>query len=219
MRIKHVATFAVTGALALSLSACGGNSNNSASGGASAAPSPVADINNLTGVMTQVTLDSDFVKGLSILGLTPGTVGPATISSAGVATFPITGGNAIYYKPGTVDPYVQGIIHHKDAGLSLTAGNKKVELKNFDVDPGKSMLFGDVFLNGQPVVMGAPLFFLDGSTLQPLQVEGGTAILQGTTVKISPEAAQLLNKTFGTDKVMPFATVGVAKITLALPGK
>lgn len=215
---KNIATVALAGALALSVSACG-SSDSKGDTKKAAADKPVAQIDNLTGKMTQVTLDPAFVKGLGALMLTPAPVGPATVSAEGVASFPITGGNATYYKPGSVDPYVQGIIHHDGSGLSLTGGNPKikVELKNFDVDPGKSMLFADVTANGASVVENAPIFALDGTTLKPLAMENGDAVLEGTQVKLTQAAADLLNKTYKTDAVKADALVGIAKITLTVP--
>ncbi len=216
--MRKLASIALAGALALSLAACGSDSDDE--GGSTEAggtPSPAAQIDNLTGVMTEVTLDPAFVAGLTTLKLTPAPVGTAKVSAEGVASFPITGGSATYYTPGSVDPYVQGLINHDGSGLSLTGGGIKVELTNFDVDPGKSMLFGDVSANGTSVVQDAPLFFLDGSTLQPLRTEGGNAILEGTQVKLTKAAADLLNMTYKTTAVQEFALVGVAKITLAVP--
>ncbi|MCW2776918.1 MAG: hypothetical protein JWN17_643 [Frankiales bacterium] len=217
---KTVSAVALAGALALSLSACGSNdaSTGSDTKAAAASPTPAAQIANLTGKMTQVTLDPGFVQGLTSLKLTPAPVGTATIKD-GVASFPITGGNATYYTPGTVDPYVQGMIKHDGSGLSLTDGKTKVELTNFVVDPGTSMLTGDVSANGTSVVKGAPLFFLDGSTLQPLKMEGKDAVLEGTTVSLTKAAADLLDKTYGTTALTEFFKVGVAKITLAVPAK
>ena len=216
--MRKLASLALAGALALSLAACGSDSDedSGSAAAAEASPTPAAQIDNLTGKMTQVTLDKAFVDGLTTLKLTPAPVGTAKIEG-GVATFPITGGNATYYTPGTVDPYVQGLINHDGSGLSLTGGGIKVELTNFDVDPGKSMLFGDVSANGTSVVQDAPLFFLDGTKLQPLRTEGGDAILEGTEVKLTKAAADLLNSTYKTTAVKEFALVGVAKITLAVP--
>ncbi len=45
--------------------------------------------------------------------------------------------------------------------------------------------------------------------------EGDNAILEGTKVEISPDAAGLLNETFKTDAVKPGLLVGIAKITIA----
>ncbi|MFC8529270.1 hypothetical protein [Nocardia sp. NPDC057227] len=130
-------------------------------------------------------------------------------------SFPITGGNVKYYPPGSVNPYVQGEIQHTGSGLSLAAGPTVVELTNFDIDPGTSVLYGDVSVNGAPAATDALLFDLDGSTLQPLQTGAdNTAVLQGTRVLVSADAAALLNSTFKTDAVKAGLLVGIATITL-----
>ena len=77
-----------------------------------------------------------------------------------------------------------------------------------------SRVYGDVSLNGKPVVSSAYLFTLNGTTLKPLATEGSNAVLEGTKVFISPVAADLLNKVFGTDAVTGDLLVGVAKITV-----
>ncbi len=215
-------TLAAAGAAALSLGlvACGddGDTATAAGGGdapAAAAPAPAAQVDALTGETTQVTLDAGFVEALTALKVTPGPVGDATIEE-GVASFPITGGNVKYFEPGTVSPFVQGLIEHDGSGLSLEAGGKLVELENFDIDPGRSVLTGDVSVDGEEAAAGAPLFFLDGRTLKPLQAgTDGTAVLEGTTVKLKAEAAELLNTTFGIDALTEGLVIGVAKITIA----
>ncbi len=177
---------------------------------------PEAQIKDLTGTSTKVTLDAGFVEALTSLKVMPGAVGDATVSKAGVASFPITGGNVTYYKPGTINPYVQGMINHDGSGLSLTAGGKKVELTDFLVDPGKSVLTGKVTVDGKEAAPSAPLFFLDGRTLQPLRTnaDGSKAVLEGTTVKLKQEAADLLNMTFGIQDLKAGLVIGVAKITV-----
>ena len=47
----------------------------------------------------------------------------------------------------------------------------------------------------------------------PLQLEGDNAILTGTTVHVSDDAAKLLNSTFKTDAVKRGLLVGTATIT------
>jgi hypothetical protein len=212
MPFKTLAALAATTALAIS--ACGGD-EQPATTAAKPATSPVATIPTLSGQDTAVALDAGFVKALGTLKLTPAPVGKAEISKAGVASFPITGGNVTYYKPGTMSPYVQGMIDHDDSGLSLTGGGKKVELTNFEIDPGKSVLTGTVTVDGKVAAQSAPLFFLDGRTLKPLETnDNGTAVLEGTTVKLKQEAADLLNQTFGTDALKAGFVIGVAKITV-----
>ena len=214
---------ALAAALTLSLgtAACGDDDEETTTGGSAtqseqqAKPEPAAKVDSLTGRQTAVTLDSGFVEALTSLKVAPGPVGDAKISDKGVASFPITGGNVTYYEPGTVSPYVQGRIDHDGSGLSLTAGDTKVELTDFVVDPGKSVLTGTVSVNGEEAVPSAPLFFLDGRTLEPLKTgSNGTAILEGTTVKLKAEAAQLLNDTFKIDALEEGLVIGVAKITI-----
>ena len=119
------------------------------------------------------------------------------------------------FKPGTVSPFVQGEIDHDGSGLQLKGGGKTVQLTDFVVDPGASVLTGKVTVDGKEAAASAPLFFLDGRTLKPLEAkDNGTAVLEGTTVKFKDESAQLLNKTFGVDALKGGLEVGVAKITV-----
>jgi hypothetical protein len=217
MRLRTPATIAAAVALAFGAAACGSDDEGS-SGSASksqAQPDPVAQIDQLTGRTTAVTLDAGFVEALTSLKLTPAPVGDAKISKAGVASFPISGGNVTYYEPGSVSPYVQGSIDHT-GGLSLTGGGKTVELTDFVIDPGASVLTGTVSVDGEVAAQDAPLFFLDGRTLNPLAVNesNGTAVLEGTTVKLKAEAADLLNETFGVTALEEGLEIGVAKITV-----
>jgi hypothetical protein len=217
---RTIPAFALTGALAFGVTACGSDDDKgSASTGttaAAAAPEPAAAVKDVTGGATRVTLDAGFVKALTSLKVTPAPVGDAKISAKGVASFPITGGNVTYYKPGTVSPFVQGKIDHDGSGLSLTAGDTKVELTDFVIDPGASVLTGKVSVNGEVAAESAPLFFLDGSTLKALRLASNDkkAILEGTTVKLKQEAADLLNKTFKIDALKAGLVIGVAKITV-----
>lgn len=206
--------------LVVPLTACSSSSKSSSSA-SSASAKPVAQIADLSkGKSTAVALDAGFLSALKTLKLTPAPVGTATVSAAGVATFPITGGNVTYYTPGTHVPYVVGNIEHNGSGLSLTAGTgaKKivVSLTNFVIDPGNnSHLDGTVSVNGKVAVKSAKLFDLNGNTLKPLQKSGTDAILTGTQVLVSDVAAGLLDKTFGTTAVKGGLLVGIATITIA----
>ena len=201
-------------ALGLSAAALAGAALTGCSSSSAPSDKPVADIAALSGKSTAVALDGGFVAALTTLKLTPGTVGTATLAD-GSLNFPITGGNVTYYTPYSRMPYVTGDIKHSGSGFSLTAGSTKVELVNFDIDPGTSKLYGDVMVNGATAATHAYLFNLDGSTLKPLQTgSDNTAVLEGTRVLISPDAAGLLNKTFNTDAVKADLLVGIAKITV-----
>lgn len=177
---------------------------------------PVAILTKVTGKSTAVKLDAGFVSALTSLKVTPGAVGSAKITKGGSAVFPITSGHVKYYKPGTVSPYVQGVLRHNGSGLSLSAGGTTVKLTNFVIDPGTSHLTGRVSANGKLVVKSAPLFTLDGRSLKPLKVSGNHAILAGTKVKLRKEAADLLNKTFKVTAFKDQFLIGVATITLNL---
>lgn len=211
---------------ALGLSACSSDDSSDSAGSSAssssssspefARPEPVASLPAIpTGGTTAVALDQGFVDALGTLGLTPGTVGGATLADGSIS-FPITGGTVtVFDKSSGYKPYVQGTLLHQGSGLSLTAGGTTVELTNFTVDPGTpSRLFGDVTVNGMLAVPSAPLFDLDGSTLNPPTIEGGEATLQGTEVLLSAEAAELLNSTFKTDALAGDFLIGTATITV-----
>ncbi|HEX8122812.1 MAG TPA: hypothetical protein VF549_16280 [Solirubrobacteraceae bacterium] len=215
MIIRRLISLAAVAALAVGVAACGDDSDSKSSSSSSkSAPKPVAQIDSLSGELTAVKLDAGFVDALGSLKVTPGVLGTAKLEN-GSLKFPITGGNVTYYKPGSVSPYVQGEIDHSGSGFSLTAGGKKVDLENFVVDPGTSTLTGKVSVDGKVAAKSAPLFFLDGRTLQPLRTtDDGRAVLEGTTVKLKDEAAALLNKTYGIDALKGGLVIGVAKITV-----
>jgi hypothetical protein len=206
------------------LSACSGNETATAqaadtsSSASYGRPAPVATVPAIPGGTTAVALDSGFTDALTQLGLTPGTVGGATLDGAtGTITFPITGGEVtLYDRESGYRPWVQGTVFHEGSGLSLTAGGTTVELTDFTIDPGKpARLFGNVSVNGRLAAPSAPLFDLDGSTLTPPTTDAdGSAVLDGTTVELSEEAAALLNQTFGTDALAGGFVIGTATITV-----
>ncbi|WP_213813697.1 hypothetical protein [Glaciihabitans sp. dw_435] len=215
---KVAVGFATAAILIGGLAACSTDTSSTSSSSStatdSATPVPLATIATLDGVDTQVTLDQGFVDALASLKLTAGVVGTATLTD-GALHFPITGGNVKYFDPkASYRPFVQGEIDHDGSGISLTAGSTVVELTNFVIDPGTSRLTGTVTANGTKVADDVYIFNLDGSTLKPLSTDAdGNAVLEGTRVLVSPDAAALLNKTFNTDAVTDTLLVGIAKIT------
>lgn len=179
-------------------------------------PQPVAQVDDLRGRCTAVALDARFVRTLARLGIRLRPVGAARVAAGGVATFPITGGNVTAYEPGTVSPFVRGRIEHRGAGLRLEAEGQEVALTDFVIDPGRSLLSGRLSIDGRVAASEAPLFFLDGRTLEPLRArDDGTAVLAGTTVRLRSDAAVLLNETLGVTGLKGDAVVGVARITIA----
>ena len=207
----------------IGLSACGTNDVDTAQAADSTSssvsvPKPAAVVRAIPGGDTAVTLDAGFVSALGTLGLTPGVTGTATLDgTTGVVDFPITGGTVtLYDRESGYRPWVQGVVFHDGSGLTLAAGGTTVELSNFVIDPGKpARLFGDVTVNGELAAPNAPLFNLDGSTLSaPTTGADGSAVLDGTTVKLSDEAAGLLNSTFKTDALAGGLVIGTSTITV-----
>lgn len=209
------AALVVAGTIGITTTAASSTEVTSAtsSSSSSSIPAPMAAVPAVKGGNTAVALDSGFTDALTSLGLTPGVIGTATLTDGSVH-FPITGGSVVYWSPKShYRPYVQGILEHDGSGLSLTAGSTVVALTNFTINPGNSILYGDVAVNGAVAASQAPLFNLDGTTLKPLSVSGDNAILTGTTVHVSETAAGLLNKVFATTAVKGGLLVGVATIT------
>ena len=217
--IRIGALLALLAALAFGVAACG-DDDSTTDGAATSAEDvePVAQIDPLTGDVTEVTLDAGFVEALTTLKVTPAPVGDAEVSNDGVASFPITGGDVTYYDPADpVRPYVQGIINHEGSGLSLeSADGTLVELEDFVIDPGTSELMGNVSVDGKEAASDVVLFDLDGSTLNPLETNpDGSATLEGTTVKLNADAADLLNETFGIKDLAGGLVIGISSITVA----
>jgi len=174
---------------------------------------PQASVPAIGGGNTQVALDPEFAQALKKLKLTPGVVGKAELRGGDTLEFPITGGNVNLYEPGEVDPYVVGQVQHEGSGLSLSAQGTSVEITDLNVDPTISKVYGDVTVDGKVAATSVPVFNLDGRTLQPVEMQGEDAILQGSKVMISEVAAPLLNRTFGTKAVERGLLVGTATIT------
>ena len=210
---RAVTGLAVSGILVAGLTGCTGSSTPVAV--PTEAPEPIISIAQLDGQQTQVTVTQEFLDAIATLGLTPETSGSATLVD-GVFSFPISGGNLDYYDPDeSYRPYVQGSISHEGSGIALVSGDTVVDLTDFRVDPNNSRLFATVAANGQVVADDVYVFRLDGSTLDPVEERAdGSIVLEGTTIYVSPDAAALLNETFGTEAVTEDLVVGTATITL-----
>lgn len=220
----------LAGLLTVSLAACGSNdettgasATNTSTAAAQAAPAPVtpkvlATVPDMSkGESTTVTLADEFVQGLTALKVTPGVVGDTQLED-GALIFPITGGMATLYEKGTTgtDPFIVGVIEHEGQGITLTAGGKEVELKNFDVDAGQSEIRTDISVDGKPFAMDVPTFVADGTNLEyPPTTEGNNTILEGTEVKLTAGAADALNMVFGVEDFTEGFPIGVAKIAIA----
>jgi hypothetical protein len=168
----------------------------------------VAEIPRLTG-STSLDLNPATAAALTRLGVTPGVTGTATVSGSTV-TFPITGGDAVihankHYAPG----YVDGVILHQGSGLTLTKGATTVSLTNFTIDPGHSILYGNV--DGTVGAANVPLLQLDGRPLK-ISSSGGVVHLDGTVANLTPTAAAALNKAFGVTAFAAGMHLGTAHI-------
>ncbi len=182
-------------------------------------PTPILDIDELTGVQTQVMLDPGFLRALTVLGVEVGVVGTASVDQ-GTATFPITGGQLRYDDPASaVSPPAQGEIEHQGSGLRLSAAGRSVQLTDLVVDPDDNLVRGTIAVGDKVLAQQAPLLALTGGTLGPLDRTGpaGTATLTGTTLTLSMTAAEMLNDAFGITALDSFTKIGTAQVTVALP--
>ena len=218
MPIKTKASIAaLVGVLALTGVACGDDDSSSSSASGSSQSSQTANKNSnnkvtaipsLTGVGTSVKLDAGTADALKSLGVAVAPIGSASFDApTSTITFPITSGYAEIHSDPSVKPgYIQGSIAHQDSGFSLTAGSTKVELSDFVVDPGNSMLYGTV--GGTPKV---PLLFLDGTNVK-VSMEGSNVVLQGTVAKLTDTAAGALNKAFNVNAIKAGLPLGVVRL-------
>ncbi|HMD45008.1 MAG TPA: hypothetical protein VKG43_02530, partial [Acidimicrobiales bacterium] len=169
----------------------------------------VAAISRLTGTSTSLVLNPKTAAALTSLGIQAGVTGGAT-ASGGTVTFPITGGSVVIhtnhsYRPG----YVDGVVLHQGSGLTLAKGSTTVSLTDFTIDPGDSVLYGNV--NGQVGAANVPLLQLDGRSLK-ISTSGGAVHLDGTVANLTPTAATALNQAFGTTAFTAGTPLGTAHI-------
>jgi hypothetical protein len=211
---RRLGLTALVGVLALAGAACGSDKKSSSAPKTSGSSQPaqaadtVTAIPSLTGVGTSVAIDAGTAAALKSLGVALAPSGKATFDAGtSTITFPITSGYAeihsdTAHKPGNI----LGSIDHEGSGFTLTAGKTKVELSDFVVDPGNSMLYGTV--GGQP---GVPLLFLDGTNVK-VSMEGGNVVLQGTVAKLTDTAAGALNKAFNVTALKAGLPLGVVRL-------
>ena len=204
---------ALAGVLALAGAACGDNdssgSNASPAAQSAQGTDTVTAIPSLSGVGTSVKIDAGTADALKSLGVALAPIGNATFeASTSTITFPITSGYAEIHSDRSVEPgYIQGSIAHEDSGFSLSAGSTKVELSDFVVDPGNSMLYGTV--GGTPEV---PLLLLDGTNVKVGTDGSGNVVLEGTVAKLTDTAAGALNKAFNVNAIKPGLPLGVVRL-------
>lgn len=165
-----------------------------------------AEVSRLSGKSTAVKLDAGTASALQSLGVSVAPVGSATFDAAtSTVSFPITGGFAAIhsdhdYKPG----FIAGSVIHEASGLKFSKGSKSLEVTDFVVDPGGSILTATA--GGKN---GIPLLFLDGTAVK-VSMSGSDVVLDGTVAKLTDTAAGALNATFGVTAFqagMPIGTV------------
>ena len=121
-------------------------------------------------------------------------------------SFPVTGGEAFVFSSSDL-PMIRGDVVHS-GGLTFSAGDKSLTVTNFIVNPGSSILTATV--GGKQV----PLFELDGQKVKIGNDGSGNVTLDGTVVRLSPQAADALNTTFGVSLFKEGIPVGTAHIVL-----
>ncbi|HVF13152.1 MAG TPA: hypothetical protein VM942_01065 [Acidimicrobiales bacterium] len=165
-------------------------------------------IPSLSGEGTSVTLDGGTAAALESLGVAIAPSGSATFDAGtSTITFPITSGYAEIHSDLSVKPgYILGSVEHAGSGFSLSAGATKVELSDFIVDPGNSILYGTV--GDAPMV---PLLDLDGTNVK-VSMEGANVVLQGTVAKLTDTAAGALNQAFKVDAIKAGTPLGVVRL-------
>jgi hypothetical protein len=178
---RRTAALATTGVLALATAACGSSDGTRALPTAGrASKSPQAEFLTLKGVSTSVDLDPATVKVLSDNKVTVTPVAPATVSQNGGTTtvsFPITQGYVAVY-PTDQPSYIRGTFSHS-GGLTFTAGGKSLQVTDFIVNPGTSMLSATVGGSGSV----AQILDLDGTNVKVSQDAEGHTRLDGTVAE------------------------------------
>jgi hypothetical protein len=179
-------------------------------------PTPIAELPSLSGVHTQVVLGHVFQQTLAASALKVVATGTATLTDTGLLTLPITGGSLRVFGAGSQSaaPSAQGSVVHQGSGLQLTGGNKRVTMRDLVLDPGSGRVTGTVSVNGTVSGTNVPIFALDESRLQePTTTSTGTVVLRGATMSLTPEAAAMLNETFGAPEVSDRRVIGTVVIT------
>ena len=174
-----------------------------------------AQITRLGGKQTAVKLDAGTADALKSLGVAVAPTGTGKFDAAtGTVSFPITGGFAAIhadkgYKPG----YIAGNVIHQGSGLKFSKGNQSIEVTDFVVDPGTSILTATA--GGKA---GIPLLTLDGTNVA-VSMSGSDVVLQGTVAKLTATGASALNSTFNVTAFKEGIPLGVVTLTASQAAK
>ncbi len=118
------------------------------------------------------------------------------------------------FPPGSADPYVTGLVKHDGSGLGLTGGGTKGGAEELRRRPWHVDAHGGRAGERQAGRAGRADLLPRRQQTAPPDTVGSAAILEGTTVSLTKEAAELLKKTFKTDALTPFFEVAIAKVTV-----
>ena len=223
MHMKTLAALAATTALALGATACGGSDDDSSTrdNGTTTAGQARVDAGGRDPGADRQGHGRHARRRLrrrrsGTLKLTPGAGRHREISKAGVASFPITGGNVTYYTPGTESPYVQGMIDHDGSGPQPDRRRQDGRADRLRGRPRqvRADRQGHRRRRGRRRERAAVLPRRPHAEAAARPATTAPPILEGTTVKLKQEAADLLNQTFGVDALTGGFVIGVAKITV-----
>ena len=169
----------------------------------------VAEVTRLGGKQTAVKLDTGTMDALKSLGVAVTTTGTAKIDGGtGTVSFPITGGFAAIHSDKNFKPgYITGNVIHQGSGLKFAKGNQSIEVTDFVVDPGTSILTATA--GGKANI---PLLSLDGTNVN-VSMSGSDVVLQGTVAKLTATGASALNSTFGVSAFKEGIPLGVVTLT------
>jgi len=169
----------------------------------------VAEITRLGGKQTAVKLDAGTADALKSLGVAVAPTGTGKFDAGtGTVSFPITGGYAAIHSDKSFQPgYIVGNIIHQGSGLKFSKGNQSIEVTDFVVDPGTSVLTATA--GGKS---GIPLLSLDGTNVN-VSMSGSDVVLQGTVAKLTATGASALNSTFGVSAFQEGIPLGVVTLT------
>ena len=168
-----------------------------------------AQITRLGGKQTAVKLDAGTADALKSLNVTVAPTGTAKFDAGtGTVSFPITGGYAAIHSDKSYQPgYIAGNVIHQGSGLKFSSGSKSIEVTDFVVDPGTSVLTATA--GGKA---GIPLLSLDGTNVA-VSMSGSDVVLQGTVAKLTATGASALNSTFGVSAFKEGIPLGVVTLT------
>jgi hypothetical protein len=160
-----------------------------------------ADTELLAEGATALALAPAALQAIIAQGITPGVIGPATLSGT-TASFPITGGIA------ALDLSAAEVAH--SGGISLTKGATVVSLTDFFIRVGGGeapQLLATLNGGATPVA----IIDLDLSALAP-DIQGRNVTLSGITAKLTQGAADALNTAFGSSAFAGGLVLGQATV-------